>query len=300
MRAWILGLLVGCQQSVVLVEHSEEELFTQAVVVPSSDVLLVIDDSRSMGEEQALLGLAVGALIEALVTTEADVRFAVVTTDAGSPAAGVARGGVLDPLASDVLDRAAAALAVGDEGSRDEQGFAAARLAVDGVHNPGFPRVDARLDLVFIADEDDQSPGEVAAHLDALRGVGAASVTVHGILGDLPDGCAAPGGAADPAPRYHEAVAATSGQIESICAPSYAELLQRVGFEVSGLRDSFPLSKLPVPESLEVWVDGVRLHEREVDGWQYEPGENAVRFVGSAVPRSGMEVLVQYEARLGD
>jgi hypothetical protein len=52
---------------------------------------------------------------------------------------------------------------------------------------------------------------------------------------------------------------------------------------------------VPVEDSLEVWVDAVQIFERETDGWLYDVGENAVVFSGRAVPRAGMEVVIDYE-----
>lgn len=295
---WILLVGAGCEQSIEVVERLDEDRFTQPTVVQSADVLFVIDDSKSMLEEQSLLQAGVAAFLAVLGETETDYRFAVVTTDTSGEDAGVARGGVLDPFMTGVEALAAEALAVGTSGAKEERGLAAAILATNGSRNPGFPRDDAHLDVVVISDEDDQSNGEVTELLGALAAhAPPAGFAVHGVLGDLPGGCASPAGAADPAPRYHEVVVETAGRSDSICAESYVEVLEQVGFQASGLRDSFPLTALPQVESMEVRVDDVLLHPRDVDGWTWDPGENTVVFHGRAVPRGGMEIVIRY-ARL--
>lgn len=287
--------LVGCEQSVVVLDLTRTDTFTQTAVLEPSDVLFVVDNSQSMAEEQALLSDGVLGFVGALGATEADYRFIVVTTDTSAADAGLARGGVLDPFMPDLDAAAVAALAVGTRGSRAEEGLRAAVMALDG-RNPGFPRESARLDVVFISDEDDQSKGAVEELLPEIRAAaGGVGFAVHGVVGDLPAGCASPGGAASAGPRYHEAILQTEGQVESICADSYEVVLERVGLVASGLTDTFLLTSIPESNTLEVWVDEVRMPARERDGWQYDPGQNAIVFDGYSVPRAGMEVVVHYE-----
>jgi hypothetical protein len=282
--------LVACEADVVLRQEVVVDEYVQADV-PGADVVVVVDDSKSMVEEQALLKRGFGAFLEVLLDTDADYRLGVTSTSAD----GVLRGGVLSPYTGDLYNTALAALNVGTDGDREERGLDAARAALDPTTHPDFRRAEARLQLVFFSDEDDHSADPVADHLTALRAIaGAQPMTVHAVVGDLPSGCASPDGAADPGLRYLDAVAATTGLRESICAESYDELLQRVGFEVSGRADTFALSTLPQPDTLEVLVDGVRMHGRDIDGWTYEPARNAVIFHGTAVPRAGMEITIRY------
>ena len=46
-----------------------------------------------------------------------------------------------------------------------------------------------------------------------------------------------------------------------------------------------------------VIVHEVVIPERAVDGWQYDPGENSIRFTRYAIPRAGMEVVASYHRR---
>jgi hypothetical protein len=122
---------------------------------------------------------------------------------------------------------------------------------------------------------------------------------VHGIVGDLPAGCANGANAAAAAPRYTEAISSTEGDRASICSEDYGDLLERVGLKLAGLPATFPLSAVPMVDTLEVYVDEVRMVEREVDGWGYDPGDNAIVFTGRAIPRPGMDVSVRYQELLG-
>jgi hypothetical protein len=95
------------------------------------------------------------------------------------------------------------------------------------------------------------------------------------------------------------AVLQTDGYRDSICADDYSEILTRIGLDLTGLDDSFPLSELPDPGTIRVWVDDVEMYEREYDGWTYSAGDNAVVFTGRAIPRPGMAIFVEYELLLG-
>ncbi|MEZ4384156.1 MAG: hypothetical protein R3A79_22675 [Nannocystaceae bacterium] len=68
-------------------DTSETSTGTTGEPLPSDavDILLVIDDSGSMSEEQALLSASLGALIEPLEAASIDYRIAITTTDAGNP-----------------------------------------------------------------------------------------------------------------------------------------------------------------------------------------------------------------------
>lgn len=293
-------MIVACAacQDYDLIEKEQGESFTQLEVDTLVDVLFVVDDSASMIEEQSRLAGNFVSFIDAIAGTEADYHLGVVTTDVSALDAGLLRGGVLDPETPNLAQAAVAALTVGAAGSRDEQGFEAVRLAFDG-RNPGFLREGARLNVVFFSDEDDVSFGSPTAFLDLLAGRVGDGFTVHGVVGDLPGGCASGTSAAEPAPRYVEAIDGTDGWRDSICADDYTELLTRVGFEAAGLQDTFPLAAVPQVDSIRVLVDGVTIPGRDVDGWTYAPGDNAIVFHGRSIPRPGMEITVLYEPLIG-
>jgi hypothetical protein len=298
-RRIAVGLLAAGCQEYDLIERSEGEVYVQPEVEARADVLFVVDDSASMAEEQARLAENFVAFVEALESTEADWQLGIVTTDVEAASAGLLLGGLFTPDTVDLEQALVEALEVGAAGSRDERGFDAARLALDG-RNRGFLRSDARFNVVFVTDEDDQSAGTAASFVDFLAALptekGAAA---HGVIGDLPAGCASGTGAAEPAPRYTEVIGETAGFRDSICADDYSDLLTKVGFEAAGLPDTFPLERVPSVETLVVKVEAVTIPERDVDGWTYDPGENAVVFHGRAIPRAGMSVLFEYVPLLG-
>lgn len=291
--------LTGCSDY-EYTERTVTDVYKQPDVQRSADVLFVIDDSASMAEEQALLGENFEAFVDVVEGTYADFQLGIITTDVAAEGAGVLRGGILTPDTEDLAAVFLENITVGVDGSRDEQGFEAARIALSPATNPGLVRDEAQLNVVFFSDEDDHSPDAVEVYVDEFGDLsGDGGFAAHAIVGDLPSGCASGTSAASAADRYVTAVLQTAGYRDSICADDYTGILTRIGLDLSGLDDTFPLTELPDPGSIVVWVDGVRMHEREEDGWTYDAGDNAIVFHGRAIPRPGMEIFVEYELLLG-
>lgn len=298
-RVALLPLLAACSDYEVK-NVRDEEFFEQPGELVSADILFVVDDSASMDEEQTLLVDNFAAFVAVLEETYADYQIGITTTDVSGADAGVLRGGVLSPATDDIATAFASAAAVGTGGSREEQGMWAAVLAADPTRNPGFLRGESRFNVVFVSDEDDQSPEPVSTYLEALEALaGEGGLVVHGLVGDLPQGCASGTTAADPGIRYLDAVDITGGWSDSICARDYTPLLTQVGLDVAGWNTTFVLAGIPTVSSLEVEVDDVLIPERETDGWTYSPGENAIVFSGRAIPRPGMGVHVSYTPWVG-
>lgn len=290
-------LAIACGDVASIVDSRFTDSYTAGLERTDADVLFVVDDSASMSEEQDRLGADVGAMLDVLGEARDDVRFGVITTDVGSEEAGVLRGGVLvaaDPLA----EALGAALRVGTDGSREEAGTEAVDLALDG-RNAGFPNPDGRLEILFFSDEDDASEVDPDAWLDALLARFPSRLRVHGVVGDLPGGCFSPDGAADAGARYVQLIERTGGYQESICAPDYAGLMQRLGLDLSGVQDTFPLSRLPRPDTIEVDVDGSPVDSDPLVGWTYEPAPNAIVFRGPSVPARDALVEIRYERLVG-
>lgn len=291
-----LAALVGCSEY-EYIERGHVDLLTQGGEQARTDIVFVVDDSASMAEEQAQLAVAFEGFTDVLLDTEADFQLAVTTTDPGD--ADVLAGPVLDEDTPELAAALLEQLAVGTSGTRDEQGF---ERAVQAVTAGGglIVRPDARLVTLFFSDEDDHSLGTVEGWMDELELRSGAGAVSHAIVGDLPGGCASGQSAADAGPRYIEAAELTGGLTGSICSDDYAHLFEEVGFAVLGWNDTFPLSNLPEPDTLTVRVDDVLMPARDVDGWVYSLGDNAVVFSGRAIPRPGMRVELRYELAEGD
>lgn len=299
----VLCALVGCSEYDVTRKVSDD-VFVQEDGNLDVDVLWVMDDSGTMSEEQTNLVANLAAFVSVLDGFGADWQVGVTTTDADEDE-GALVAPLVTPYASDVDGAFADAVSVGTGGSRTEQGLLAARLATSepamSSTNAGLLRTGADLAVIVLSDEDDQSPGDAddyATYLGALPDGRRARLSA--VVGELPSGCASPYAAADPAGRYLAVVASTGGVADSICRRDFAETMKQLALNALGLTDTFPLSAVPEPDSLEVRREGVLLHPREEDGWRYDPGQNAIVVDGYAIPGPGEGLEVRYLAWLGN
>ncbi len=162
------------------------------------DVLFVIDDSCSMENDQAALASNFEAFFGSFRANQVDFHVAAVTTDMDDDTRkGRFAGPVLTGKTPSPEQAFSKLVNVGSEGSAREQAFAGARAGLSepllSSTNKGFLRDDADLALVFLGDEDDQSPFPLADFETFLRGLktGDQRLSVTSIAGL--DGCLFPG-----------------------------------------------------------------------------------------------------------
>ena len=180
-------------------ETHQIDRFEQAAE-PMVDVLWVVDDSGSMSEEQNNLASNFGEFIR-YVTQELNVDFhiAVTTTLADGDMAGVYNAGE-DPrsLTRDTPDlqskfrcnvRRSRSLAQRDGSDHAQAGLEAAaspgwpRL-IEGGLNEGFLRDEAKLYIIAVSDEEDQSRGPVGLYEDVFRQIKGIGNRPDQLLGD--------------------------------------------------------------------------------------------------------------------
>jgi hypothetical protein len=145
--------------------------------------------------------------------------------------------------------------------------------------------------LVFVSDEDDQSPEEVAVYLNDYRAAvqsSAERLKVHAIVG--------PQGGCDSAVegvRYRELVAQAGGTASDICGADFGAALSAIGVESFGHKASFALGHVAAPGTVEVEVDGVTC----LWGWSLSLDGRVVLFEadGTCLPELGQEVRIRYE-----
>lgn len=291
------------------------------------DILFVIDDSGSMGEEQSNLADNFKSLIKEAATWNSNYQIGVITTDAGSPnKSGKLQGSPLfvipSPNAQSQFEKNAK---VGENGSGSEAGLEAAHLALTlplihttstacssdndctapdkcvvgtcGGHNAGFLRKEAALEVVFVSDEEDQSPAPVSFYVDFLKSIkGFANdnlMHAHAIVGDSPGGCTSSDGSADAGKRYIEVATQTGGKVASICDSSFAAALSTIGNVAFGLKEQFFLSAVAQPGTVKVWVDDFEC----AGGWFYDIPSNSVIFddMGVCMPQEGQKIKIYYK-----
>jgi hypothetical protein len=276
------------------VESSFVESFFQPDRGEGIDILWVVDNSATMYEEHDLLMDSADAFIGFVSNSSVDFRLGVISTDMDEDQ-GELNGTVLDVESNEMVDTFIDQIQMDIAGSRNEKGFEAALIGADPDRNPDFARAGADLELVVFSDEDDQSDVGVDSFLSTLEDQRPnANVKVHAVVGDPPAGCVSALAAADVGSRYLEAQTLTDGRRESICTLDYGAMLARVALDVIGLQTSFALSKVPAVATIELTVDGITIHQRQRDGWWYNPGTNTIDFDGFAVPPPGSQIDVTY------
>ena len=208
----------------------------------------------------------------------------------------------------------AANVHVGDRGSGFEQGLQGAFLALSEPlltgENDGILRDDAALSLVFVSDEEDQSPDPVSYYLDYYYAVKSpvdgweayrddTLLDISAVVGDIPDGCEQQSGEdvypAAPGYRYIDLAQRTGGVYDSICNEDFSPLVYELGLNISGLRSEFHLSRFPDELTLVVRVvpEGGTAEEVQ-EGWIYDCEENRIVFDEDHVPQSQHKIEVSY------
>jgi hypothetical protein len=168
-------------------------------------------------------------------------------------------------------------------GSYTERGFNLAEAALStrntgpGGCNEAFYREDADLVVIPISDAPDGSGSSWSYFVALFQSLKAdpERVRISAIAGDYPSGCAS----ASPGTGYYEGTIATGGQFLSICSDRWGRTLDLPSAERGG-GVQLRLSRQPVPQTIEVWVDGARWP----GGWQYEISGGSVHFDPDATP----------------
>ena len=321
---------VGVDTGVLFVEHSQSPapvavpltgdgrtdiVLTdsfQQLATPAADVLFVVDNSGSMGDEQGALGANLSAFLGFAQSEGVDYRIAVTTTD-------VARRGeqgrfveaqpyrvrVLSPQTPSVNQVFDSNVNVGTDGNGTERGFEAAYLALTdpliNTWNVDFLRTDAILAVIFVSDEQEQSSRPTDFYESFLRNIKGYArpemFSASAIVGTTPGGCRSRTGDADYAPRYMAIAQNTGGVVESICSANWGQTLANIGLNSFGLKRRFFLSSQPVAATVAVSVDGISVPSVSatgVESWRYDLTNNSVVFAPGRVPQAGAAIEVTY------
>jgi hypothetical protein len=228
---------------------------------------------------------------------------------------------VMTPDTPDLENVFLTAIKVGINGSGDERAFSSFKEALTNSINDGFHRPDAFLAVIVVSDEDDFSHNDyttgmngyyftenyndpkmytIQSYVDFLTEFTAAggagknfsvntiSIQDQACLDSLKDSAQKIG------KRYIQLAEATAGQQISLCS-DFSQSLQVLSESIVELSSVFALGREPVPESIEVTVNGVAVPEDPNDGWTYDPATVSISFHGSAVPAAGADVRINFD-----
>jgi hypothetical protein len=263
------------------------------VVTGKVDVLVFGDTSDSMQDELVDLGGNLNLMVSRLDSIGADWNLAAITGPDGC-----AQNGVLTGASADWQTAFAAGITTKPgEDLVDEWGLYDASQALDhlaaGDCNEGFLRDDAWLQVIFISDEDDNSPGWDSGdpdywqtYVDAFLATKEDPSKVHlsAVAGPEPLGCTG----AEPGRGYWEAAQSTNGTFLPICGGWVDDMDAMADSAIA--QGTFPLSQTPTAQSVRVFVNDIE----RLDGWSYDAATNQVVF-HSDLPFTGEEVHASYE-----
>jgi hypothetical protein len=262
---------------------SVEDVYDQPEV-PAADILFVIDDSSSMSDEQSSLASYGSQLVSKLDESATNWQIAVITTT--SPAL---RGPVLTPDTVHLVDDFETQIMPGTGGDHNEMGIEMAYNALHAQAGPGSPffRDDAKLIVVFISDEEDQStlvdPADAATYFQNIKDPG--KVLAHSVTALTGDGCTVESYGT----RYAELTSMVGGLRMSICS-NWSTIVDDLADSAVFQLDRFGLTRTPVVDTIEVEVDG---HPAPM--WTYDEKTNEVVFDEEAIPEGGAVVTITYE-----
>jgi hypothetical protein len=290
-----------------------------------ADILWVVDDSGSMEDDQMAVRAAADAMEEVLSLAEVDFRLAVTRTRAqneNDPRRGRLEG---DGFTADV-EQFKRDIVVGADGGW-EPGLQTGIMAIDralpataaGAAAEGEKlREDAAIVVIHMSDERDQtvecvacggcereesqqtfcSGGESVID-DFVSQYTQRDAVTFAIVGDLPNGCQQTGTRDDfePGQGYVEVANATGGAFGSLCG-DMRQNLEDVARAATGIASAYQLSGLPASATLRVAVgppgQGRVIPRSRENGFDYDPINNRIVFLGDAVPNKDDEIVVAY------
>ncbi|MBK8011247.1 MAG: hypothetical protein IPK13_07840 [Deltaproteobacteria bacterium] len=295
----------------------------------SADILWVVDDSGSMGDDQEAVRAAADAMGDVLTSAQVDYRLAVTRTisNVGYPTntRGTLEGNGftrnLNTFKDDVV--------VGVTRGGWEPGLETGLLALDrllpktavGADDPYKLREDAAVIVIHLSDERDQTVECTACPVDcqdadfyegfcsepagqAVLDEFIANYRSHGavtfaLVGDLPNGCQQSVGddEFEPGQGYVEVANATGGQFGSLCG-DMRQNLEDIGRGAIGVASTFTLSHVPASATLKVAIGPpgephVIPRSRE-NGFDFDAVSNKIIFYGDSKPQDGWEIAVGY------
>lgn len=286
------------------------------------DILWVVDNSLSMGNEQEELIERFKDFIASMDSSSMEWHVGVVTTDVTDEAASGRLQGDVPYITPDTAEYEKAfkqtIRGLGLGGSSKEAGIEAALLAVTeplkSTDNAGFIRDEAKLNIIYVSDEndctndgslDDQESEACYYNSELLVPVvelvdryktqiktDDTRIVVSSIVGPSDVNACED---AVPGTRYHGMSEAFGGLIGSICAEDFTTIMSELGLQSAGLLTSFILEYEAVEDTLEVFVDDVVVAADPTNGWVYDATYSVLYFYGTAVPDYGSTITVRYE-----
>lgn len=290
---------------------------------PTVDMLMIMDNSGSMQDYQSSLSQQGPSFIGEALKANADFHFGVTTTEndqngqkadsnSAYPGDPIYVGGLFGhPPIIDATDTNAATdfaknIQVGTCCSDNrESGLESAWhvLTPNANQTPppngsqGFLRDDARLVMLVLSDEQDQSHGSTSFYADFFRQVkgkyNAGLVSFNAIVGDPGTGCNNNSVSAEDGSRYTDVATSTGGKWYSICSADWAQVARDMSLNAFHGRVQFPLSRVADPTTIVTTLNGT-LQNNPAD-YTFDQPTNSIIFANPPPPAA--TIVVDYNAK---
>lgn len=293
-----------------------EDTFTQDGQ-PRADILIVIDNSGSMGPFQQRMAQNFDYFLKYATDQGVDYHIGVIHgDDASNNHKGRLYPGLshtdlwITPATANKEVNFADKVKVGTNGDHASETMLAPSLwaltpPLSTGHNAGFLREEAKLAILAVTDAAEQStpyqPGTYWLNQFLnIKGFNRSNeFTFNAIAGfQVPGACSYDGGPDDG--RFAYLVQQTQGQKGEICTTDWEQTLEKIGTSAFGFRTSFDLNATPDQGNgpIQVFVDGVAVPRTDPDRgttiWSYDPVRNAVVFDPNWAPEAGDSLTITY------
>lgn len=194
-------------------------------------------------------------------------------------------------------------------GFRAAYNFLSGENIADPTINGGFLRDDAKLHVIMVSDEPEQSKGSIDQYIDFFKNVKGfrnESLVAVSAIAAPPEGCEyqSPDGPVQlQDDRYKALVDEMNGLFQEICTEDWSSMMSQLGLDSLGLRVEFFLSRAAEESSIQVCVRNTPSaacnsvapgSEGGNTGWFYDPDTNSVVFNPNSVPPRGSRIEVSY------
>ncbi|MGC8928314.1 MAG: choice-of-anchor D domain-containing protein [Myxococcota bacterium] len=311
---------------------------------PKIDILWCIDNSGSMADDQASLAGNFPLFINYAVNVNANFQIGVISSEINEPAKTDSGDynypGVLfnkkgtpkiiannpprnptpnyQPLLStslEIIDAFRKNALIGECCSDEAEAcFEATKKALsppiidDPEQNKGFLRDQAKLYLIMVADEDDQSPGTVDYYADYFKQVKkdatgkllslsiVTGLDKDGDINNLPNPMKCPGSSSESAGiRYLDMYKKIGkGIAASICNKNWGPLMSKLGLDVFDTKNEFFLHSRPDENSIEVTAGNKTIPRDPQNGYTYDSSNNSILLGPNVNINEGDEVIIKY------
>jgi len=317
LQKWLIlfcvGLSLGCSKTEYGLPAASNEFGQQVTYKNKVDLVLMVDNSSSMGLYQDRLAASVPVMINSLNGLGMDYNLVVVTTDMRSNGSGgmfVGSPKVLTKNTPNLVNALTARVRQGTGGSDLERGFE----SIYNVLSPnylngdgrGFLREDALLAIIALSNEDDYSSLSVAnfaSYLDSVKPKlkGTIPQWVVNFIGvpNLSSSCstALDGIYKEPGLKWIDLATRSNGRIEPVCDTDLGKAVNNIRQRIVELLTDFRLDMKPEISTIRVFINGTEVPQSSVNGWEYIEAQNLIRFYGSYVPGASDRIVIDYKPK---